>query len=198
MAIHQVSTKHVWVHVHSPTRRIMSILLRFVLRIAIVFSPAGRFVTCVPVLYCTYIVFPTNIDKCHVSVKHVTVTVVYSLVGFLYWTPMNDVLCIPPCLACVFKVVLFQFVPNLEVIPPVGFHKSVAASLFKRAIMIDHRKKKKTLSYVSVLTVAGSQMCTTSAVCGSRGVEQGSMLRRTSLRVQVKETISPSQRCLVC
>ena len=48
----------------------------------------------------------------------------------------------------------------------------------ERIIMIDHRKKHNTLSYISVLTVTCSQMCTTSAVCGSRGVEPGSLLHR--------------------
>ena len=71
-------------------------------------------------------------------------------------------------------------------ISPVGFHK-IRCRQLKRAIIIGHQKKHKTLSYLSVLTVTGSQMCTTSAVCGSRGVESGSLLRRTSLLIQVKE-----------
>ena len=53
-------------------------------------------------------------------------------------------------------------------------------------------------SYISVIAVVGSRMCTTSAVCCSRGVQPGSRLCRTSLQIPVKETIFPSQRCLVC
>ena len=63
---------------------------------------------------------------------------------------------------------------------------------------MDPRKEHKTLSYLSVLTVTCSRIWTTSAVCGSRGVEPGSLLRRTSLQIPIEETISPSQRCLVC
>ena len=129
------------------------------------------------------------------SVKHTTGSifpccfpVLDSIVVFLYYWYMAD----QPCLACVFFCVkLYQI---WGVIWPVGFHKYFAA------IMIDRQKKHKTRCYLSVLTVTGSQTCTTSAVCGSRGVEPGSPLRRTSLLViiRVKETISPSQRCRVC
>ena len=54
-------------------------------------------------------------------------------------------------------------------------------------------KKHQTLSYLSAMTVIGSRKCTTNAVCGSRGVQPGSLLRRTSLQISIKETISPSQ-----
>ena len=57
-------------------------------------------------------------------------------------------------------------------------------------IIIGHRKKHKTLSYISAMTVIGLRMRTTSAVCGSRGVQPGSLLRRTSLQIiPVEETI---------
>ena len=85
--------------------------------------------------------------------------------------------------------VLAAFVPNI------GCYlcrrmSEIRLCRFKRTIiiMIDNRKKHKILSYISVLTVIGSRMCTTSAVCGIRGVQQGSLLRRTSLQIPVKET----------
>ena len=131
----------------------------------------------------------TNIGKYHVSVKQSTVSILpyWFLVLLVHDRPTL------PCL----RVFLCQFVPNLG-----GYFARRTSQIrclqLKRAIMIDHRKKNETLSYLSVLTVTGLQMCTTSAVCDSRGVEPRSLLRRTSLLVQVKETISPSQRCLVC
>ena len=90
-----------------------------------------------------------------------------------------------------------------QIVPNMGCYfarriSQIRCRQLERAVMIDHQKKHKTLSYLSVLTVTGSRMCATSVVCGSRGVEPGSLLRRTSLLIQVKETISPSQRCLVC
>ena len=67
-----------------------------------------------------------------------------------------------------------------------------------RTVIIDHQMKPKALSYLSVITVIGSQKCIMSAVCGSRGLRPGSLLRRTSLQMPVKETIYPLQGCLVC
>ena len=101
------------------------------------------------------------------------------------------------CYLVLFMSILVEFVPNF------GCYLSrwtpeVRWCHLERAIIIDHRKKKNTLSYFSVLTATGSQICTTSAVCDSRGVQPGSLLRRTPLLLQVKETIRPSQRCLVC
>ena len=128
------------------------------------------------------------------SVKHTTVSILTccfpvldSIVVFLCWH-MIDL----PYLARF----LCQFVPNLGGYLAVRISQILCRQL-KRAIVIDHRKKHETLGYISALTVTGSQMCTTSAVCDSRGVQPGSLLRRTSLLVQVKETISPLQRCLV-
>ena len=81
---------------------------------------------------------------------------------------------------------LGEFVPNLR-----GYLARRISQIFvrqlKRSLTIGNRKKHKTLSYLSVLTVTGLQMCTTSAVCGSRGFEPGSLLHRTSFLVQVKE-----------
>ena len=71
--------------------------------------------------------------------------------------------------------------------------------LLKPTIMINHQKKDKTLSHLSVLTVIGSRMGTSSAVCGSRGVQPGwLLLRRTSVQIPVKETVFSSQRCCAC
>ena len=151
------------------------------------------------------------------SVKHTTVTILPCwffciVLHCCFFVLVQD----RPTLPCL-RVFLCQ---TWGVVLPVGFHKSDAllacffvpnlgCCLARRisqircrrlecAIIIDHGKKHKTLRFVFVLTVTGSQMCTTSAVCGSRSVELGSLLRRTSLLIQVKEAISPSQRCLVC
>ena len=150
-------------------------------------------------LFYVFTVVPTNLelDKYHVSVKHTTVSilpcwffVLDSIFVFLYYWYVID----PPCLVCVFF--LCQFVPNFGCYLARRISK-IRCRHLERAIMIDHRKKQKTPSYLSVLTVTGSRMCTTSAVYGSRSIEPESLLRRTSLLLQVKETISPSQRCLV-
>ena len=60
----------VWVHVRSPTRRIMSILLRFVWKITI-----GTCTLCSS----TFTVVPTNTGKYHVSLmlKHTTVSILH-------------------------------------------------------------------------------------------------------------------------
>ena len=87
--------------------------------------------------------------------------------------------------------ILGEFVPNFEcylsrrILKPRWYRLQLA-------IMIDHRKKHKTLSYLSVLAVIGSRMCTMSAVCSSRGVQPESLLPRTSLQMPVKETICSS------
>ena len=97
-----------------------------------------------------------------------------------------------PCL----RVLLRQLVPNSRCYLARRISQ-IRCRHLERAIMIDYRKKHKTLRYLSGLTVTGSKVCTTSALYGSRGVEPGSLLRRTSLLIQVEETFSPSQRRLV-
>ena len=100
-----------------------------------------------------------------------------------------------------FMSILGGFVPNIECYLSRWISEIRRCRLARTIIIIiiiQHRKKHKTLSYLSVLTVIGSRMCTTSELCGIRGVQPGSLLRSTSLQIPVKETISTSQRCLVC
>ena len=121
------------------------------------------------------------------SVKHTTVIIFTPLLVFCIGLHccfslllLHDRLTLP-CL----RVFLCRIVPNLGGYLARRISQSRCRHL-ERALMIDHRKKHETLSYLSVLTVTGSQMCTTSAVCGSRGVEPGSLLGRTNLLIQVK------------
>ena len=71
-------------------------------------------------------------------------------------------------------------------IPGIGYLarriSQILCRQLKRAIMIDYRNKHKTFSYISILTVSGSQICTMSTVCGSRGVEPRSLLKKRFLR----------------
>ena len=100
----------------------------------------------------------------------------------------------PPCPARVFF--LCQFLPNLVyyLAPRIS---QIRCRYLEYAIMIDYRKKHKTLSYLYVLTVTDSRMCTTSVVYGSRGVWPESLLRCTSLLIQVKKRF-PHRSAVSC
>ena len=98
----------------------------------------------------------------------------------------------PPCLACVLFCVAictkFVEIYLARRISHIRCRHLERATIIMIMTMIDHRKKHKNtqLQYLS-------RMCTTSAVHGSRGVEPGSLLRRTRLLLHVEK----SQRCLM-
>ena len=82
-------------------------------------------------------------------------------------------------------VVFGRICTEFRALSPSADFKTLRCRL-ERTILIDYRKKHKILDYLSVMIVMGSQVCTMSEVCCSRGVQLGSLLRRTSLQIPGK------------
>ena len=100
--------------------------------------------------------------------------------------------------AILFMSSLGGFVPNFSCHLSRRISKPRCCHL-ERSIVIDHLKKHKTLSSLAVMSVFCSRVCTmSSTVCCNWGVQSGSLMRRISLQIPEKETISLSHRSLVC